>query len=77
MATPKLCRFYRDSETIATDRGLGYCDLDCNQATCEGDIDCCEKSDVLKIYLFAQLKKEGGLEWVRRRNVPFSEGPKV
>lgn len=77
MGNSKPCKFYRDSDTISSGRGLGYCDLDCDQSTCEGDIDFCEKPDALKIYLFAQVKKEGGLEWVRRRNVPFSGGQKV
>jgi hypothetical protein len=62
---------------MTMDHGLGYCDLDCDETTCDGDIDSCEKPDALKTYLFAQVKKEGGLEWVRRRNVPFPESPKV
>jgi len=77
MGTSKHCKFYRDCGTVNVGRGLGYCDLDCDQTTCEGEIDFCEKPDSLKTYLFAQLKREGGLEWVRRRNVPFSENRKV
>lgn len=77
MANPKRCKFYRGSGTISMDPGLGYCDLDCDQTTCKGEIDFCEKSDALKTYLFAQVKREGGLEWERRRNVPFSEDQKV
>jgi len=77
MANCKPCKFYRGCETANVGRGLGYCDLDCDQTTCAGEIDLCERPDSLKTYLFAQLKREGGLEWVRRRNVPFSESPKV
>ncbi len=77
MVNPKRCKFYRDSGTTCIGRGLGYCDLDCDQTTCEGEIDFCEKPGVLKTYLFAQVKREGSLEWERRRNVPFSEDQKV
>ena len=47
------------------------------QTTCDGDIDFCEKPNVLKTYLFEQRKREGGLEWERRRNVLFSGNQKV
>ena len=77
MAPSKHCKFYREWGTTNTDRDLGYCDLDCDQTTCEGEIDFCVKPYSLKTYLFAQLKREGGLEWVRRRNVPFLENLKV
>ena len=77
MTTSRRCKFYRDCEAINVGRGLGYCDLDCDQTTCEGEIDFCENPDSLKTYLFAQVKREGGLEWVRRRNVHFSENPKA
>jgi hypothetical protein len=39
--------------------GIGYCDLDGNQAVCDGDIPFCEKPDVLKKYLIDREKKEG------------------
>jgi hypothetical protein len=58
-------------------KGIGYCDLDCDQATCEGDIDFCEKPISLKTYLIEQMKREGGLEWERKRNVRFSGNQKV
>jgi hypothetical protein len=77
MANLKRCKFYRGSGRISMDPGPGYCDLDCDQTTCEGEIDFCKKPDALKTYLFAQVKREGGLEWERRRNVPFSEDQKV
>ncbi len=72
MAFIRLCKFYRDPGTIHMGRGIGYCDLDCGQTTCEGEIDFCEKADALKIYLFEQMKKEGGLKWEVERNARFS-----
>lgn len=72
-----LCMLYRDSASDDISQGIGYCDLDCDQTTCKGIIDFCSKSDSLKRYFFEQVKREGGLEWERRRNVPFSEKVKV
>jgi hypothetical protein len=54
-------------------QGIGHCDLDCDQTTCKGGLDSCQKSDILKRYYFEQIKREGGLEWERRRNVLFME----
>jgi hypothetical protein len=80
VAIPRLCRFYRDfcrlyadSGSVETDQETGYCDLDCDQTTCKGGLDSCQKSDVLKRYYFEQVKREGGLEWEKRRNVAFFE----
>ena len=43
MAIPRLCRFYRDLCKLYVDsgspdigQGVGYCDLDCDQTTCNG-----------------------------------------
>jgi len=77
MTISRLCKFYRDSEILNIDRSIGYCDLDCDQTTCEGDIDFCKKPNSLKIYLFEQMKKGGRLEWERRKNVLFLGDPKV
>jgi hypothetical protein len=30
----KECPFYRASETLIMGKGIGYCDLDCDRATC-------------------------------------------
>jgi hypothetical protein len=83
MAIPRLCRFYRDFCKLHVDSGspdmgqcTGYCDLDCDQTTCNGGLDSCQKSDILKRYFFEQVKRDGGLEWERRRNVPFLEALK-
>jgi len=83
MGIPRLCRFYRDfcrlyvdSESSDMDKDIGQCDLDCGQTTCKGALDSCQKSDILKRYYFEQIKKEGGLEWDRRRNVSFFESLK-
>ncbi len=57
--------------------GLGYCDFDCSQTTCDGDIHFCEKPNTLKKYLSELKKKEENLEWEVKRNVRFSGNPKV
>jgi hypothetical protein len=54
--------------------GIGYCDLDGNQAVCDGDIPFCEKPDVLEKYLTDREKKEGTSGWEKRRNVTPSGG---
>jgi len=83
MAIPRLCRFYRDFCKLYVDsgssdmgQGIDHCDLDCDQTTCMGGLDSCQKSDILKRYFFEQIKREGGLEWERSRNVPFLEALK-
>lgn len=67
MTDVRRCKFYRDTDTIHIGVGIGYCDLDCDQTTCEGDIDFCEKPDSLKIYLFEQIRREGGVNWESKR----------
>ncbi|MEW6376270.1 MAG: hypothetical protein AB1502_10850 [Thermodesulfobacteriota bacterium] len=74
MSISKQCSFYRDSETLNMGCGIGYCDLDCDRTTCDGDIQFCEKPDVLRKYLLEQKKRDGGPGWERRRNVHFSGG---
>jgi CheY-like chemotaxis protein len=56
----KKCSFYRNPENIGTGIGLGYCDLDGCQAICEGDIQFCEKPDLLRNQLSKQKEKEVG-----------------
>ena len=77
MSFERQCPFYRDSETLNISRGIGYCDLDCDRTTCDGDIHFCEKPDALKKYLLEEKKKEGGSEWEKRRNVHFSENQRA
>jgi hypothetical protein len=77
MSFERQCPFYRDSETLNIGRRIGYCDLDCDRTTCDGDIHFCEKPDALKKYLMEQKRKEGGMGWEKRRNVPFSENQRV
>jgi hypothetical protein len=64
---------YAESEPVEKDHDTGYCDLDCDQTTCKGGLDSCQKSDILKSYYFEQVKRQGGLEWERRRFVSFFE----
>jgi len=57
----KECPYYRASEALIMGQGVGYCDLDCDRATCNGDVHLCEKPDVLKKYLMDQKKREKGM----------------
>jgi len=77
MPISRPCSFYRDSESLNLGRGIGYCDLDCDRTTCDGDIHFCEKPEILKKYLMEQKKREGGMEWEKRRNVHFSENQRA
>jgi len=84
MSTLRLCRFYRDfcklyldSASTDVNGSIGYCDLDCDQTTCNGGLDSCPKSDILKRYFFEQIKREGGFEWERSRTISFSENIKA
>ena len=38
-----MCKFYRPSQRLSMGQGIGYCDLDCLTAICEGDTRFCEK----------------------------------
>jgi hypothetical protein len=77
MASFKLCKFYGDPSSLNGGEGLGYCELDCVQTACAGEIDSCTKSDSLKRYFFEQIRKNGGFEWERRIDILFSEDPKA
>lgn len=69
----RQCKFYRDSRTVSMGQGIGCCDLDCNQTTCDGDIDFCKNPSSLRTYFFEQVKRDGGLAWqIGRENVHFS-----
>ena len=57
----KECPFYRSSESLTMGKGIGYCDLDCGLATCEGDVHVCDKPDALKKYVLEQKKREDGM----------------
>jgi len=55
-------------------QGIGYCDLGCDQTTCDADIHFCEILDILKKYLLAERRRE---EWEKKRDAPFSGNQKV
>ncbi len=42
------CPFYRDSGTLIIEKQLRYCNLDGNQAFCDGNIQSCKKPDALR-----------------------------
>jgi hypothetical protein len=71
MPGEKICSFYRDADDLSMGRGLGYCDLDCDRATCDGDIHCCEKPDALRKYLIENKKREEKLTEGKRINNHF------
>ena len=50
MSFGKECSFYRKSDTLQFGCGIGYCDLDCDRTTCDGDTHFCEKPDALRKY---------------------------
>jgi hypothetical protein len=56
----KECPFYRTSEALIMGHGIGYCDLDCDRATCNGDVQTCEKPDALKKHVMDQKRREKG-----------------
>jgi len=60
MALERQCSFHRSCETLNVGRGIGYCDLDGDQVVCEGDIQFCEKTDLLRNQLSKQKEKEVG-----------------
>jgi hypothetical protein len=74
MSILKECSFYRDFETHEMGRGIGYCELGCDQTICDGNIDFCEIPYCLKQYLRAERRRE---EWEKKRNAHFSENQKV
>jgi hypothetical protein len=62
VSTVRGCSFYRDS-------GIGYCDLDGNQTTCNGDLNSCEdvkfsetSDDDVTQYLQGRLDEFGKTE---------------
>jgi len=58
MSILRECSFYRDSEILSMSRGIGYCDLDRDRTTCNGNIQSCEKPDALRECLLRQKKGE-------------------
>ena len=77
MSISRPCSFYRDSKTLNMGRDIGYCDLDYDRTTCDGNVQLCEKPDILRKYLSEQKKRKGGLEWEKRRNVSFLGGQRA
>ena len=53
------CSFFRSPQNLAMGRGLGYCDLDGDQAICDGDVQFCKDRETLRKHLLEQKSKEG------------------
>ena len=57
MGEEKKCPLFRRPESLSIGKGIGYCDIDSNSTTCEGDVRFCEKQEALKRYLRARIDK--------------------
>jgi hypothetical protein len=77
MTGSKQCSYYRNSGTSNIERGIGYCDLDCDRSNCDGEIKFFKKTDVLRNYLSQHEKREGDFQWKKRRNPLFSGDQRV
>ena len=58
MSITGKCSFHLDSQNLATDISLRYCDLDGDQSICAGDIQFCKNRDLLRKTLLEQKSKE-------------------
>jgi hypothetical protein len=58
MAITSKCSFYRNAENPSLGRGLGFCDLDLDRTTCDGNLRFCEKPDVLRKYILDRRHRE-------------------
>jgi len=47
----RRCPLFRNPESLSMGKGIGYCDMDGNSTTCDGDVRYCEKPDALARYL--------------------------
>jgi len=59
MSTSGKCSFYRDPQSLAIGRGLGYCDLHGDPTICDGDVQFCKDRETLRKQLLDQKGKEG------------------
>ena len=50
MGEQKKCPLFRQPVGLSFGKGIGYCDIDSNSTTCEGDVKFCEKPDALNHY---------------------------
>lgn len=44
----RKCPLYRMPEELGMGKGFGYCDMDSDRTTCQGNVKSCEKSYALK-----------------------------
>ena len=52
----KRCPLFRRPESLSMGKGIGYCDIDSDRTTCEGDVKLCQKPDALARYLRKRLE---------------------
>lgn len=62
MEEKKKCPLFREPEGLSFGKGIGYCDIDSDSTTCEGNVKLCEKPDALKRYLLRKLNDFGKKE---------------
>jgi hypothetical protein len=53
----KRCPLFRKPESLNVGAGLGYCDLDGNSATCDADVQFCEKLESLRQFILSRLEE--------------------
>jgi CheY-like chemotaxis protein len=58
MSITGKCSFYFNSQNLAMDISLRYCNLDGDQSICAGDIQFCKNRDLLRKTLLEQKSKE-------------------
>lgn len=69
MTTSKPCPRYRKSESLGICWMTGYCDLDCSQTTCRGEIQFCKKNSyVEKKPFYPSLSEKDWIIKIEGRN---------
>jgi len=61
MSFSKRCSFYKELVKDGLSFRIGYCYLDNDWTTCQGDIQSCKKLDVLRKHLLKKKRVEWGL----------------
>ena len=57
MGSEKKCSLFRRPESLGMGKGIGYCDLDNSNTTCEGNIKLCKRPDALRVFLRNRLEE--------------------
>jgi hypothetical protein len=57
MGEKKKCPLFRKPESLSMGKGIGYCDMDSSNTTCEADVIFCERPDALRVYLRKKIEE--------------------